>query len=91
MVVEQMTLKLPFELEYWFINVFAGDQTIFIGIAMILLVILGAAFRMTVGVFFLMIAVFVVMLSYAAGVWYPTVIIFTFGILGYIITKLINR
>jgi len=58
-----MTWIPPLELQTFFVNVFAGDTLYFGIIALIVIISMAAYFRMTSMAMFLMIGIFIFMLS----------------------------
>jgi len=70
-----MAYHSPFDFEYWFVNVLAGDITIFLGLAFLTIAGLSAYFRMPAIVTGMMFAVFVIMFGFIAGEWVILVII----------------
>ena len=82
-----MAFHNPFDIQYWFVNVLAGDMTIFLAIAFLVIAALSAMFRMSSLVTGLMFMLFVIMLSVYTG----SLVILVFIILGLIIGWSLTR
>ena len=82
-----MTLHLPFELEYWFINVFAGNITVFMVIAFVVIAFMAAYFRMPNIIYGYMLAVFVIVMSAYSGEWLFLGIVMIGLFVGWVISR----
>lgn len=83
-----MVFHQPFDLYYWFVNVFAGSLPMFLAIAFITIAVLSAMFRFSVLLVGLFFALFVVMLSVATGEIYILVLLIFALIIGWIVSRL---
>jgi hypothetical protein len=85
-----MAYHQPFDLYYWFVNVFAGNITMFLAIAFFVIASLTAMFRMPtiiVGVFF---ALFIIMLSVITGTLNILVLLIIGLIVGWVFTRFLK-
>lgn len=86
-----MTFNNPLDLENLLVNTLAGDWTIFLFLALIVITILAARFRMNNITMFMMIGLFAVIMA----VWIPWFYAFMIFILaigiGFIISGLIKK
>ena len=73
-----MTLIEPLNLQYWLINTFAGSVDIFIFISLIIITFMSARFKMSLGVYFLMLSIFVLIMG-GIGVNYLVVLLVLAG------------
>lgn len=87
-----MTWIQPFEMETWFMNVFAGSPDIFLGISLIVIIGLSAWFRMTTLTMFFMIGVFVLIFSpYIQSPFVALFSVIAALIVGLSVNKIANR
>lgn len=82
-----MTFHQPFDLHYWFVNVFAGDMTIFLTIAFIAIAVIGGMFRMGGPLMGSIFALFVVMFALYLGNIYLIVIVIVALVLGWTLSR----
>jgi hypothetical protein len=85
-----MAFHQPFDLYYWFVNVFAGNLTLFLAMAFFVIASLTAMFRMPtiiVGMFF---ALFILMLSIITGTLNLLVLLVIGMIVGWTFTRFIK-
>lgn len=78
----------PFDLYYWFVNVFAGSMPIFLAIAFLFVASMSALFRMPTiitGIFF---SLFIILLSAVTGNLYVLVILVIALVIGWSIARL---
>jgi len=73
-----MTLIEPLNLQYWLINTFAGSVDIFVFIALIIITFMSARFKMSLGVYFLMLSIFALIMG-GIGVNYLVVLLVLAG------------
>jgi len=73
-----MTLIEPLNLQYWLINTFAGSVDIFIFISLIIITFMSARFKMSLGVYFLMLSIFALIMG-GIGVNYLVVLLVLAG------------
>ena len=85
-----MVWHSPGDLQYWFLNVFAGDITIFLAIAFIFIAAMTAMFRMPTIITGLMFALFVIMLSVYTGSLAILVLVVLGLIIGWSLTRLLK-
>lgn len=81
----------PFDLAYWFVNVFAGNMIIFLAIAFAVIAGMSAMFRMPnviTGLFFLL---FLIMLSVTVGNLYIAALFILAIVVGWAISKLFKQ
>lgn len=65
-----MVFVLPFDLEYWLINVLAGNAAIFIALGLIVIAGLAAYFKMPNSVFLMSIFLFTLLMGQYAVEFY---------------------
>jgi hypothetical protein len=71
-----MTWYEPLDLEYWFVQVLAGNQNIFIFLSFFLIASMSAYFRMLNTTTFIMFILFAVMMSnYITGIYFIIVLL----------------
>ena len=58
-----MVLHQPFEISYWFVNVFSGSTDIFVLISCLVILWLCSLFRMQMGTFLLLFVVYSAILA----------------------------
>jgi len=81
----------PFDLQTIFINIFAGNYTVFLFLAIAGIAYLAAKFRMNNYAFFTMIALFAIMMGIWIQ-WFYALIIVIFGMgLFFIIARIIKQ
>jgi len=73
-----MALVEPLNLQYWLINTFAGSVDIFVFIALIIITFMSARFKMSLGVYFLMLSIFALIMG-GIGVNYLVVLLVLAG------------
>ena len=73
-----MALVEPLNLQYWLINTFAGSVDIFIFISLIIITFMSARFKMSLGVYFLMLSIFALIMG-GIGVNYLVVLLVLAG------------
>ena len=73
-----MALIEPLNLQYWLINTFAGSVDIFIFISLIIITFMSARFKMSLGVYFLMLSIFALIMG-GIGVNYLVVLLVLAG------------
>ena len=73
-----MALVEPLNLQYWLINTFAGSVDIFIFISLIIITFMSARFKMSLGVYFLMLSIFALIMG-GIGVNYFVVLLVLAG------------
>ena len=83
-----MTFHQPFDLYYYFVNVFAGNMTIFLAISFMAIAVLGGMFRMSGMVIGSIFALFVIMLVVYLGNLYLIVVVIVALILGWTLSRL---
>lgn len=62
-----MAWHSPFDLYYWFVNVFAGDLTVFFAIAFLVIAALAGMFRMPSSVTGISFALFITLMAVHVG------------------------
>jgi hypothetical protein len=82
-----MTIIAPLNLEYLLINTLAGTTMIFVGLALLFIVIYAGKFRMSGSVLGMIIALFGILLMAWAGWLYVIVIIIGGLLVGYTISR----
>ena len=82
-----MVWHSPFQLDYWLVNVLAGDMTIFLALAFLTIGAISAMFRMPTIITGLMFGVFIVMLAAHTG----NLIIIVLAVIGLIIGVIATR
>lgn len=85
-----MTFNLPFDLQHWFVNVFAGNANVFIVIAFIVIAMLAGMFRMPNLILGVMIAFFVFIMGSLTGEWAILGIILIGSGVAWLITRMIK-
>lgn len=85
-----MAFHLPFELDYWLINVLAGDLNIFLAIAFILIGIGSIKFGFPTIVTIFSFGLFIFMLSVMFGGYLIVGLIFIAIIIGWSLKKIIS-
>jgi len=86
-----MSIKMPFNLEHWFMNVFAGSTEAFLAISFLVIAAMAAAFRMPNIITGLSFLLFLTIAGYIAGEWLVVgIIIVSIGII-YGASKLIKN
>ena len=75
-----MAYHSPFDLYYWFVNVFAGNELIFIAIAFLVMAMIAGMFRMPTIIFGMLFAAFVLMIGIMTGNLY-ILILFVVGVI----------
>ncbi len=86
-----MSYIQPLQLETWFINVFSGTPTIFLGVSLLIISTLAMFFRMTPLAFFFIIGVFLLMFSeFVASPLVILIIVFSGLIIGYVLSKVFS-
>ena len=78
----------PLALQTWLINVFAGDATFFSAIAIFIIVMMTAYFRMNAAALGFIVIVFLLMFS---GFVPPSLLIFAVVFLGLIVGYLVSK
>jgi len=73
-----MALTEPLDLEYWLINVLAGSVDIFIFVALVVITFLSARFKMSLGVYFIILSIFALIMK-GIGVSYLVVLLVLAG------------
>ena len=73
-----MALTEPLDLEYWLINVLAGSVDIFIFVALVVITFLSARFKMSLGVYFIILSIFALIMK-GIGVSYLIVLLVLAG------------
>ena len=73
-----MALTEPLDLQYWLINTFAGSVDIFVFVALIIITFMSARFKMSLGVYFLMLSIFALIMG-GIGVNYLVVLLVLAG------------
>ena len=73
-----MALVEPLNLQYWLINTFAGSVDIFVFISLIIITFMSARFKMSLGVYFLMLSIFALIMG-GIGVNYLVVLLVLAG------------
>ena len=58
-----MVWHSPFDLQYWFVNVLAGDMTMFLAIAFLVIAVMAGMFRMPTIITGVMFALFIILLA----------------------------
>lgn len=86
-----MTFIQPLDFETIIINVFSGDAAIFTGIAVILLTLMAAKFKMNNLMFFSFFGLFGIMFSAYVGSFYPFILIISGLAIGFIIARIIKQ
>lgn len=82
-----MALYLPFDLEHWFINVFAGNIAVFMVLAFIVIAFMAAYFRMPNVIYGYMLAVFVIIMASYSGEWLFLGIVMIALFVGWVISR----
>ena len=82
-----MGFHQPFDLYYWFVNVFAGSLEIFLAIAFVTIAFLSGTFRMPPIITGVSFALFVVMLGVISGNLLLLVLIIIAIIIGWIFAR----
>lgn len=85
-----MAWHQPFDLYYWFVNVFAGSITLFLAISFLVIGALAGMFRMPTIVTGIMFGMFVIMLSAYTGTLYILVLLVIAMIIGWTIARLLK-
>jgi hypothetical protein len=84
-----MAWHSPFDLYYWFVNVFAGSMEVFLAIAFLVIAALSGMFRMPNIITGMMFAAFVIMLSASVDVpMFVLVLLFIAIMIGYSLARL---
>ena len=73
-----MALTEPLNLQYWLINVFAGSVDIFIFVSLVVITFLSARFKMSLGVYFIILSIFALIMK-GIGVSYLIVLLVLAG------------
>lgn len=58
-----MVLHQPFELEYWFVNVFSGSLDIFLLVSVLMLTILCSKFKLQMSAFMVLLVTFAAIIA----------------------------
>lgn len=82
-----MAWHQPFDLYYWFVNVFAGSMTMFLAIAFLVIAVLAATFRMPTIIIGMAFALFIIMLAAFTGNLFILVIIVIALVVGWAISR----
>lgn len=69
----------PFDLYYWFVNVFAGSMSIFLAIIFIVIAAMAGMFRMPTLIVGIMFALFIIMEATVMGNLF-TLVLFVIGL-----------
>lgn len=85
-----MAWHSPFDLYYWFVNVFAGNMTIFLAIAFIVIASMAAMFRMPAMIVGLFFSMFIIMLSVSTGNLVILVLVIIGLIIGWSLSRLMK-
>jgi membrane-associated HD superfamily phosphohydrolase len=66
-----MTLKEPLDLEYWIVNTFFGDYTLFTIVSLFIIGIVGIKYRFSTFTFIIIISLFLTIMNQFVnmGVW----------------------
>lgn len=83
-----MTIIAPLNIEYLFINVFAGSILIFIAVALLSIAMFAGKMRLPNVIFGMMIALFAILEMAIAGWLFVLVIIISGVLIGYTISRL---
>ena len=86
-----MSFNVPFDLEYWFVTIFAGSPEIFIALALIVIAALAAYFKMPNSITLIMIALFVIIMGFYTGQLLFVVVILLGLILGWMLSKAVKQ
>ncbi len=86
-----MTFISPFDLETIFIDVFAGNEVIFLGIALLVIGLMAARFKMNNMLFFAMMGLFAVMFATFVNDFYIFFLVIAGLGIGFIIGKLVKN
>ena len=82
-----MAYHSPFDLYYWFVQVFAGSKEIFFIIALIIIAMIAGTFRMASNVVAIMFGLFTVIFAIYTQQYYLLVIIATGLFLWWALTR----
>lgn len=87
-----MAWHQPFDLFYWWVNVFAGSLNMFLAIAFLIIAMLSGMFRFPTMITGIMFALFIVMLSAALSVtsFYILVLFILALIVGWSLARLLK-
>lgn len=85
-----MAWHQPFDLYYWFVNVFAGSMTMFLAISFLIIAMMAAMFRMSVLVIGIVFTLFMILLAAVTGEMYILVIMVAGLIIGWSVSRIIR-
>lgn len=85
-----MAFHQPFDLYYWFVNVFAGNELIFLAISFMFIAAMAGMFRMPtiiVGFFF---SLFIITLAVITGNLYAVILVLIAVVLAFIFARFVK-
>ena len=85
-----MTIIAPLNIEYLFINTFAGRTLLFVGVTLLFIASLSAKFRMPIYVFGMMMVLFSVVIMSIAPWFYILANLMAALLIGYTITRMVK-
>lgn len=85
-----MTFHQPFDLFYWFVNVFAGGINMFLAFAFLGIAIMAGMFRMPTIILAISMGLFIIMISVMTGTLFLLVLLVIAIAVGWSIARLIK-